>query len=462
MSYAVHQVLITLDIPGIKHRIVKYLPAYLLKFGYVELEGLGRFKLEAHASFIDHAAARIYPPYYDVSFEQGQYSQQNIYVAYLSQRLGLDDALIAEVMSTYTESIRQQLNHEESVSVEGLGTLLVRGTSNLIFDSDDAFWGMSAIKDLSVSFTPVPRLKDQVTKQQPSTLVNELPVIDQAPEILETPAKDVIAEDWETALAEEVEQEVFENEARDVKAVVEVEEHVSGIQEDVHDQPLMPTATEAYSVAADHTRTELPPVIAADAVVNHEKENTRHRFIVPVMLGLLFLIAIPLFFYLTDRDEKSATQSSMDIPKERLNQNPQDAVMGSAELGENAKKESTTSPSATVTEEVKEELESKSQELLNEKVENNDSKQQNNSVISSNNRIITSGECVIIVGAFNENANMRQMMSKLEAKGFRVYVDSTRSLSRVGAYSACQSEELNRNLSIIKSDIEPSSWILNR
>ena len=465
-----------MDIPGIKYRIIKHLPAYLLKFGFVDLEGLGRFKLDAHTSYIDYAASQIYPPYYDVVFDQGQFSQMNDYVAYLSRRLGLDDSLIAEVMSVYTSSIKQQLEYRETVNLEGLGTMLMGEDARFNFESDEAYWGKSAIEDLAVSFNPVPRLKDQFEKQSTTTMEDDLVAVAGLTENDEIVEEDVelLEQQWEDEITVEEEQEIPPVEALVGEStspiVEEIELTNDTIEEERNAEPPYAIEEKIESVKVDNTAVS--PNVAVEAPADqYEESKTKHKTILPIMLGLL-LLAIPLFWYLVNSrsGQEQANGLNKEIPAERLNQQPGAVETNEEELASDEIERITN----IAEEEIRVEnskietasAESSEPAIEEEAAENILKKPSDNHLInkelSANDKSITSGECVIIVGAYGANANMHQMMKKLEAKGFKVYVDSTRALSRVGAYSTCENDELQRNLSIIKSDIESSSWILNK
>ena len=156
-----HQNQLTIvDIPGIKHRIIKHLPAYLLRHGSVDIHGLGRFRLHSKGSRIDYAASKVFPPFYDISFEPGQYGYAREYVSYLSKRLGLDDALISDVMSGYTASLQQSIEQQETIMLEGLGSIGRDHEHRWYFKSDQNYWGEAAVADLAIAFEPVPRLKE--------------------------------------------------------------------------------------------------------------------------------------------------------------------------------------------------------------------------------------------------------------------------------------------------------------
>ena len=451
-----------MDIPGIKHRIIKHLPAYLLKYGSVDLAGLGRFQLDARTSFIDYGALLVFPPYYDVVFEETQATRAQDYVSYLSKRLGLDDSLISEVMVAYVTTIRQQLTHGDIVSMEGLGDLQRAPGNSLNFDSDKQFWGQEAVANLAIRFEPVPRIKEMAEKQPVTPLENGVTL---AP----VPGEEDFLE-----LKEDLLENVWDDNLVDSDLIEEAVDEVDTLKVEVsEDETLAPNVDYVVvnELPADNTRVELP-LVRTDELVDTTQQSKNHRRIVPLMVGLL-LLAIPLFWYLTrgDDHEQSGDKMAIEVPDDRLNKNPQETVDGKAAIESSntePKEEALLLPStkadseriadtprASKENEIKKSVEPES---LPKKIENI---KPGNSIKKTNSSV-SSGDCVIIVGAFGEGPNMRQMMSRLESRGFKVYVDSTRSLSRVGVYSTCRNDELLQNLSIIQSDIEPKSWILNR
>ena len=181
---------------------------------------------------------------------------------------------------------------------------------------------------------------------------------------------------------------------------------------------------------------------------------------------LLLLVAIPLLWYLIRNGNDVQGQKEADrieVPENRLNQNPT-----IAESGKNAENVSPLAPAdetITGTEEVEQPIVSTDQtkdetESISEI--NVDSKNQKNNTLDPSSSTISSGECIIIVGAFGQGANMNSMIEKLRSSGYSVYVDSARTLSRVGVFSSCNQPDLNRHLDILQRDVEPNSWILNR
>jgi cell division septation protein DedD len=446
------------DIPGIRHRIIKHLPAYLLKYGSVDLAGLGRFRLDPRTSFIDYNLLLVYPPYYDVVFEENQYSGAYDYVSYLSRRLGLDDALIAEVMSAYTNSLRERLANDKVAAVDGLGRIIHTQEKRLVFESDKQFWGQDAVANLAISFKPVPRIKEMAEKQ-PVTPVEEIlsqTVIPGEEDFLEL-KEELFEEEWDENM---------------VDADILIESEDEEVLEETADQMITapPLNVGATHVPAGHTRVDETLFVPAGGKVATPDQSKNHRFIVPLMV-LLLLLAIPLFWYLTRGDgETTSDADEIEVPQSRLNQNPKEAIVDPQQKIE-SNQERLESAIPTQPEDVKSisQNEEEQAEIVEENKESVKTNPTNDADIPSKSNKpaestagITAGDCVIIVGAFGEGPNMRKMMNRLEAKGFKVYVDSTRSLSRVGVYSTCRSVELKENLSIIQSDIEPKSWILNR
>ncbi len=457
-----------LDIPGIRYRIIKHLPAYLLKFGSVDLRQVGRFRLVGHNASIDYNAAVVYPPYYDVAFEAHLDDNAEDYIHYLSQRLGLDDALIAEVMSTYTNVVRQSLDNLEPVSLEGLGILIKTSQADTNFESDEAYWGKSAVAELAVAFTPVPHLKDQATKQQISSLDKE-PIVPEAFDLerhLEFDKNEVeevnLEEDWQISeddkLVSEIEfvADVSESTDDEMKDLIEDDDTSSALV-----SPAVPIEVEAQT-AAESTRVE-------PRSIDHEADTIRPRprYVLPLLIALLCLV-IPLTYYLLEKNNNVSTElDRTDVPVDRVNKSPIESE------GTTYPVEETTTVSQDDSDrgldENKEVEASKEEHLPEDRLassEQENTKDQKIKTIDNSNSGNTSsvvpGKCVIIVGAFGQGPNMRKMMSKLESKGYSVYVDSARSLSRVGVYSECGPSELQSNLRTIQSQIEPKSWVLNQ
>lgn len=460
-----------MDIPGIRYRVIKHLPAYLLKYGAVDLYQIGRFRLAGHSSTIDHGNALIYPPYYDVSYEPGMGENASEYIQYLSKRLGLDDALVNEVMVEYVTSLRTQLDNAEPVKLEGLGILIRKPDFTVNFESDEAYWGRSAVAELAVAFTPVPRMKDLSKKEEPAIEEVVSPVVQvdeidrgdvmeqETPVVEETPLDDS-AEPDEKALEamwdEEVAEGVLEPAAVSVNDLFK--EQTDLPREPMPEPEATSKNTSAFVAAQDNTRVDTS--IISETVSSQQRSNG-NRLALPILIGLL-LLAVPISYYLFSKKSTSGQQTTerIGVPADRVNQAP----TSKAPTEETAVIEDSTEEEVTVDEKKKKSVdetpESVSEHQVSKPQKDDGDKQQIVSNLKQDNVSYASGDCVIVVGAFGSGPNREKMIQKLETKGYRVYVDSARSLSRVGVYASCNRSELQGQLSQIKSEIEASSWIL--
>ena|GEM_PF-3705522 len=487
-----------MDIPGIRYRIIRHLPAYLLKFGSVDLEGFGRFRLQGHSAYIDHVSSLIYPPYYDVGFESGSYAGSSDYVNYLSKRLGLDDALISDVMGSFIDSIKHQIENFEPVTLEGMGIFLKTAESQVTFESDESNWGRSAIAELAVAFKPVPHMLE--ASQESSDITEQVPIVPISEVGTDkSEVSDVVADDddgwdkdWDELIDENLDEDAIDSVEEEVTldgsiTSDKIVEHIDNQNFDASDEiaatdpipvpiPVTdPERMEESTVAAqDNTRVAEPIAVVDVEIVNKK----RHRWLLPLMFFLVLLI-VPLSWYLLTKDKNSVASNDrpIEVPDQRLNQSPTidksetDPQTAQTPVTENeidkepvedkAASETPASEEPTTPPVTKPETTAPDKPEPNPEARKPIDRPNTNRPIESATPVIGAGSCVIIVGAYGEGNNMRTMMNKLEAKGYKVYVDSARSLSRVGVYSACDQGDLNQNLSYLKQNIEPTSWILN-
>lgn len=71
-----------------------------------------------------------------------------------------------------------------------------------------------------------------------------------------------------------------------------------------------------------------------------------------------------------------------------------------------------------------------------------------------------SGDCVIIVGAFGDQRNVKRMIKRLEGLGWKVYSKQPYKLTKIGAYVPCDNAGLHNALDKLQHTIEPNAWIL--
>lgn len=69
-------------------------------------------------------------------------------------------------------------------------------------------------------------------------------------------------------------------------------------------------------------------------------------------------------------------------------------------------------------------------------------------------------ECIIIVGAFNQQRNAIRMMERVEAQGHQVYLGVHGNLTRVGIIFNCQKKDLVAYIQNIRKDFIRDAWYL--
>lgn len=459
-----------MDIPGIRYRVVKHLPAYLLKYGSVDLMGIGRFRLVGHSSTIDYASSLVYPPYYDVTYEPNADDGAKDYVQYLSKRLGLDDSLVNEVMRDYTAALKVQLDNFEPVTLEGLGILIKSREFDTNFESDEAYWGRSAVAELAVSFTPVLRLKNTSEEEKRRDEANESVMKDVATvssigdDIIASEKSSEVVEPDELNLETDWEEDIVEAE---VETTAESEVPVSmnelfaqqndSTQKKESNPVMLPPKEVHQSAAQDNTVISSEHVMKSDIPQARER-NKGNRLALPILIGLLML-ALPVSWYLFTNQghEKSDQTTEVSVPPERLNQDPSSTKDSSSPAIDEV-----ADPTEADLKTQAETDEKNNQNEIEGKKKQRESTAHNNQKTSEKNTVVSSetGECIIVVGAFAQGPNRYKMVNRLESKGYRVYVDSARRLARVGIYAPCNKTSLANELSRLQTEVESSSWVL--
>ena len=61
-------------------------------------------------------------------------------------------------------------------------------------------------------------------------------------------------------------------------------------------------------------------------------------------------------------------------------------------------------------------------------------------------------ECVIVIGSFSKNTNSRKLKANLKKDGYSIYEVPYNNLMRIGIYTGCDTNNLNKQLRIIRKN----------
>ena len=459
-----------MDLPGIKSRLVKHIPAYLLKYGSLELSGLGQFELVRQQSAIAYDTQVIYPPYYDILFDQTTTIGSGPFVSYLAERLGFDHALISDVLNSYVEGIKTELSRGEEYFVEGLGYLKSNEVGDCMFHQDSSKWGHTSVKDLGVSAVPIPVWHEEAEVEEVAEDdVVEVPVV---------PAIDEMKTTKDDAFLDLTDDMVGDTKPEDEVNEVDVFEDWSDEGIDDHMSVSDHTHIEQdVALQSSSSMTEsAPPRVVTNSNQTHTvrsaaKDSTDKRsgrswwLLVPMLLLAAFLLY--LLFNRTMSDQPVVLEG--DLPQERLNQSPSAEENITAEIKSSEEDEQLVSdnqPSNHDKDPIEEEIE-------NRQLGQNQSKSTKDQVVgestidkavseSRDESPITyrSGSCVIIVGAFGKKSNVDKMVGALQGRGWRAYTDERPSMTRVGFYIPCTNPDRDHWLAEARQSVESKSWLL--
>lgn len=80
--------------------------------------------------------------------------------------------------------------------------------------------------------------------------------------------------------------------------------------------------------------------------------------------------------------------------------------------------------------------------------------------LNDSDKITNKNECIIIVGAFAKSMNAKTISEKIEKLGYQVYRDDASNLVKIGLYSSCESDELEKKLIHVRSKIARDAYAL--
>jgi len=198
--------------------------------------------------------------------------------------------------------------------------------------------------------------------------------------------------------------------------------------------------------------------IKEEAKVEPVPSKTKRR---PALLAftislLILLISAMLWWYVPEVKQNIQSYSTVLVNEERVNVSPQEILsqndLKSIDTLENESEGSVDSPLNL--------LADRDNELIAEEnaAPNNESDLE--SGVTEINEKKGALNCVIVVGAFKRESNVKGMEVLLEEKGYQVYTEEINGLTRVGLYSSCMDAQLDSVLAICRSELESGAWVL--
>lgn len=385
---------------------------------------------------------------------------------YLRDRMGLDDALIAQVLDNYVLEMKSNLANGEVQVIEGLGNIRRLSDGGLRFESDPAYWGPDSVSDMGLTATPVPRYKTSIT----SAIESDESLDSSIEQTTDTFVDSSKEEDIEAIIpSEEVistqdelqwEGEYDENEGQEQSLVD------SWTDEDEKSDNIAEEADEKVVLLSESSIDEHSTIDASSHTAMEEQDRPRDKGRSLLLLLFLILIALALFIYLYTRsDQPSIAVNEPEMDQTRLNQSPTNEAY-----------ERVYQDESSMTAEESQDIDEKSVEN-NAATEPGNATQQNEAMVaqpnhgtstqspSSQSTIHTQenyigGDCVVIVGAFADPANVQRMITRLKDHGWHTYEQYLGGLHRVGFYIPCRNPDRDRWLRIAQREIESKAWLL--
>ncbi len=201
----------------------------------------------------------------------------------------------------------------------------------------------------------------------------------------------------------------------------------------------------------------IPDEVSVDIA---EKKSSKSLFIILVFVLLLAIIMLIANLMVWDPFNASAGSSvESSIPAERTNVNPEAAISSVKRTSDTDEARAGHPPFELDHRSDESQMENQDEGHINNLDEDDDTSETANSEHDLDHSL--ENDCVIIVGAFSSKENVSKMKSRLSEEGYLVYLSDLESLTRVGVYSPCPSNEILQELRTIRKDIEPAAWILN-
>lgn len=237
--------------------------------------------------------------------------------------------------------------------------------------------------------------------------------------------------------------------------------------------PITPVAdTTAVANDADSPAGESGEKVVSPAARKKKKTSTLTiLLLVLVALGLAFLIAAGVYWYSSSQEQ--LTMDDIPASTNRVNVHP-DKLKESYTLTADTASESDSSPSFELSHRVKSDSKQETTAVEDEPTEEvepdyssfdneprEDSKADDAATGLEESSEDENLSCVIIVGAFSNERNTRQMKDYLSKANYTVFTQNAGQLTRVGLYTHCEPSKILKELREVRKEIEAGAWILN-
>ena len=73
----------------------------------------------------------------------------------------------------------------------------------------------------------------------------------------------------------------------------------------------------------------------------------------------------------------------------------------------------------------------------------------------------TDNKCIIVTGSFSDKVNQRRMENTIRNQGYELWVEDYGKLKRIGLVASCDESDLQKELEIVRNNIEESAWVLS-